>query len=330
MDSKQPKLKISAPSIDKASSVTFPFNESAYDKNPIQQIECSGMSTTSTGGWHLGVQTGREATEDVNEWITLLLEPLIMKTENRATPLNLSFKLVRSHHQHARQVANYAGPTAPPFNADLKLQRLGKASPFDMKKIEVKTSDYVRFPDFAPLLIVNTDSFNDMKTMMRMKLREKDAAVDGKTSKELNDYPIKAFRGNIVVKTDNKPWEEEEWKNISIGNSDSINTSFRLWKGCPRCSVPARNPNSGNWLITEVKNRLLFMSTLRKKFPEKCTDNEWKDRWQGVIFGVHAAADVAATTQQQLMPVIREGDVVKVNTRKSTSIFDKIKGLFGF
>jgi len=276
-DKTNSKLRISAPTIIK-SSVTFPFNEEAYNRNAIQQVECSGMSTTSPGGWHLGLQHGREANADVNEWLTLLLDPLITKTEKREKSLNLEFKLVRSNHTTARQVCNYAGPNAKPFNSDLKLQRVGKASPFDMKSIDVKDSDYVRFPDFAPLLIVNSDSFNDMKTMMKLKVLESDTPIDSKTKKEIDNYPIKAFRGNIVVKTEDKPWEEEKWKSLSIGS-----TSFRLWKGCPRCAVPARNPGTGNWIISEVKNRLLFMATLRKKFPEKCIDKEWKDRWQGKL-----------------------------------------------
>ena len=54
-----------------------------------------------------------------------------------------------------------------------------------------------------------------------------------------NNIPITQFRPNIVIDT-REPFEEETWKNFTIGNVD-----FQFLKRCSRCIVSTVNPDTG-------------------------------------------------------------------------------------
>ena len=73
--------------------------------------------------------------------------------------------------------------------------------------------------------------------------------------------------------------------NTQIGND----AKFRYLKRCPRCTVPARNPETGDWLYP--KNKRLPQKTLKSMFPLKAIDKEWEEQWQGPTFSVHIGWD---------------------------------------
>lgn len=76
--------------------------------------------------------------------------------------------LVRSISATTRSVSAYAGPTQL---AD---------SPFDFNHLNVIPEDRVRYQDFAPFLLVSTESIADLNKRMGTRT-----------------YPIESFRGNI-------------------------------------------------------------------------------------------------------------------------------------
>ncbi len=85
-----------------------------------------------------------------------------------------------------------------------------------------KTGDVVSFADGFPLLITNTASLADLNQRMGTPL------------------PMNRFRPNIVIETD-KPWAEDDWKKISIGNVE-----IDIAKPCTRCVVTTTNQITGN------------------------------------------------------------------------------------
>jgi uncharacterized protein YcbX len=213
-------LKISVPD---GGSVIAPVNENAYSEQSDVFVECAGTSTTSDGGWHLGVQRGKIASQEVNEWLNRYLNS--DNVPSSKPPGN--YVLVRSLSSEVRKVHGYAGKNQQPFSTSLQLQRDGKASPFKFQKLNVTASDGVKFQDMAPLHLASTASLSDLAAKM-----------------DVPTYPMECFRPNVVV-TGNLPWTEEDWLTIQIGD-----VSFRVWKPCPRCTVPNRNPLTGGFQVT--------------------------------------------------------------------------------
>ena len=126
------------------------------------------------------------------------------------------FILVRSAGQ-GRQCSNYAGPLQLPYSSDVSHQRSGKASPFNMTNVPVLENDRVHFADSFPFLLTSIDSLNALR-----------AAID------VQDYPMIAFRPNIVVDTSGRAFEEEKWGAFRFSSSGIM---FRQLKLCPRCTV---------------------------------------------------------------------------------------------
>jgi len=173
------------------------------------------------------------------------------------------FGLCRSVGQ-GRYCSKYAGALQLPFSDDVSAQKAGKASPFNMTKVPVLENDRVNFADSFPFLVTSVDSLNVLRDAMNV-----------------SSYPMTAFRPNIVVETGGKAFEEEKWSAFRFSSSDTI---FRQLKLCPRCTVPSRDPTSGEFLLKD--NKLLFMKTLRNMFPQKTKDSEWGEEWEGATFGV--------------------------------------------
>jgi MOSC domain len=72
------------------------------------------------------------------------------------------------------------------------------------------------FADCAPYLLVTEESFNDVNHRL------------------INKLEIIRFRPNIVVKGTTIPWDEDSWKEITIGNVGI----FYIIARCPRCQLP--------------------------------------------------------------------------------------------
>jgi hypothetical protein len=72
------------------------------------------------------------------------------------------------------------------------------------------------FADAGPYLLATEESFADVNDRLEKKL------------------DIIRFRPNIVVKGTNKAWDEDDWKEISVGNVGR----FFVVARCPRCQLP--------------------------------------------------------------------------------------------
>lgn len=289
-------LIINAPDMP---TLVVPVDEDAYLDNDQVTVNCSGVSTTGGGGWHLGTMTGYSAGKEAEKWFTEYLNrPDVVKSKKTAA----RYLLVRSIQTSVRQLDRYAGPSQ------------GSDSPFNHQEANVSKEDSVRFQDFGPLLMANTRSLDHLNELMGT-----------------SDYPINPFRPNIIVAGEGNPWAEETWKEFKIGD-----TNFRFIKECARCTVPGRNQITGEFNFkggefNGVKGQLLkVQTTLSKTFPDKAADDTWGS-WKGPFFGVYVAPDLAGDTSSKVREVtLRVGDEVFVTRKKWTSVVEIIEFLAPF
>lgn len=153
-----------------------------------------------------------------------------------------------------------------------------------------------------------------------MRLLEPRPAED-----EVRSFTARHFRPNLVV-AGGEAWEEEGWAEFAVGGPSG--PAFRLLKGCPRCTVPARAPATGGFHFRS-KPLLAPQAALKRFWAHKCTDAEWGPEWEGPIFGIHvglgsgggvgagqgapAGVQAAAGAGAQ---VVKVGDPVTVLSRK--------------
>lgn len=313
-------LSLRAPGM---SCLQVPVLEKEYEGNENIVVECGGMSTTSAGGWHLGLQRARSAGVEAEQWLTQYLNSPEAGSKNKAPG---RYVLVRSMSPDIRKCARYAGASQKPFSAEIKLQRVGDASPFNFQSLDVSASDAVRFQDMAPLHLASESSLLDLSKKMHIQAHKKGKKVhfNPNDPADESDYPITAFRPNIVI-TGNPAWSEELWLRIGV-SSGSRNNTFRLWKNTPRCTVPNRDPETGKFRIDTDK--FLATRTLGSCWPEKCVDAEWGDEWQGPSFGVHMAWDSASTGDSET-GVIKVGDQLAVLKHRPFGPLQRIGLLLG-
>lgn len=76
------------------------------------------------------------------------------------------------------------------------------------------------FADAAPYLLASEESFEDVNERLEEKLE------------------IVRFRPNIVVKGVEKAWDEDDWKEIEVGDAGVFHVVAR----CPRCQLPKYIP----------------------------------------------------------------------------------------
>jgi uncharacterized protein len=76
------------------------------------------------------------------------------------------------------------------------------------------------FADAGPYLLVSEESFDDLNARLEEKLE------------------IVRFRPNILVRGVEKPWDEDDWKEIEVGNAGAFHVVAR----CPRCLLPKYMP----------------------------------------------------------------------------------------
>ena len=72
------------------------------------------------------------------------------------------------------------------------------------------------FADAAPYLLATEESFADVNEKLEKKI------------------DIIRFRPNIVVSGTGKAWDEDDWKELTIGNAGTFFAVAR----CPRCQLP--------------------------------------------------------------------------------------------
>ena len=246
-------------------SFFFSFLPPSLDLNFVFHFTETGLSTTSDGGWSLGGIKAKYCGADAENWFTEYLG-IRLKKRFAKKKVEPRFILVRSAGR-GRNCSTYAGPLQLPYSSNVSDQRAGKASPFNMKMVPVLDNDRVHFADSFPFLLTSIDSLNALRDAM-----------------DVQQYPMTAFRPNIVVDTGGRPFEEEQW---GVFRFSSCGIVFRQLKLCPRCTVPSRDPMTGEFLLKD--NKLCFMKTLRKMFPVKTKDSEWGEEWEGATFGVLCA-----------------------------------------
>jgi uncharacterized protein len=133
------------------------------------------------------------------------------------------------------------------FSETLKRKcRLVKMPDDERRIVEKKfiTEDkIVSFADAYPFLIIGQSSLDDLNSKMTVKL------------------PMNRFRTNFVF-TGGKPFEEDKWKNFSIGN-----VKFKAVKPCARCvitttdqetAVRSEEPLKTLATYRKFKNKVLF------------------------------------------------------------------------
>jgi uncharacterized protein YcbX len=71
IDAVEGVLRISAPAMP---TLTVPLAEAAYGDGDngtvVMEVQCSGVSTTDGGGWHLGQCPGYSAGDEAEQWFT--------------------------------------------------------------------------------------------------------------------------------------------------------------------------------------------------------------------------------------------------------------------
>jgi len=119
---------------------------------------------------------------------------------------------------------------------EVKLVYMGESSNRFIDKRFATKNETVSFADGYPILIANTSSLDDLNSRLK------------------NQVKLERFRPNIVVAGD-KPFEEDQWKKISVGSS-----KIEVVKKCARCVMVNINPQSA---AKEVE-ALQALTTYRK------------------------------------------------------------------
>ena len=122
------------------------------------------------------------------------------------------------------------------------------------QKLAIDDRSLVSFADGYPCLLTTTASLKDLNR----RIAETDGDLDETVSMD-------RFRSNIVVES-KIPFDEDNWKTISIGN-----LKFAVVKPCSRCIIPTIDQHSGE--RNRLKEPLRTLGTFRQ-FGE-----------QGVMFG---------------------------------------------
>ena len=95
------------------------------------------------------------------------------------------------------------------------------------------------FADSGPYLLVTEKSFEDVKDRLPAESK----------------VEIIRFRPNIVVGGTKRAWDEDDWKEISIGDAGT----FFVVARCPRCLLPKQTPQRiRNLLIVVLISKLVL------------------------------------------------------------------------
>ena len=264
--------------------LSVPIAESHYENNEDCEVSCGGHSTTDpeNGSWELGRINGKDCGTESEQWFTKYLNSADIGKE--CLP-QAQYKLVRMMNKTMRRCTDFAGKNIIKEKAQLP--------GCDSTGFNVREGDGVSFQDYAPFLMTSSSSCRDLDSRMGT-----------------SGYPVLSFRGSIVVDGCD-PWEEETWLEFKVGPY-----LFRKIKECPRCSIPCRDQQTGEFVFSKKgfsgkKASSLFPTlTLRKMFPAKAADEKW-GIWKGPFMGVYVGHD----SQEG---VIEEGMTITVLKREKT------------
>jgi len=240
--------------------LTIPTDLNAYSKEEIVQVESCEKSKTTGEGWSLGFVDGRVHAEG-SAWFTQFLNQHVQpggKLRSGFTKAS-TYALVRAQGQ--LDMTSYT----PAFPV------LEKAVHDESYRNRL-SGNARRFADFAPFHLINKAS----------------ARWVGAETHSGDSYPTRSFRANLIVGGEAEPWVEETWRTIQVVHTSKSgrNTvvTFSKIKDTPRCTVPCRDQQTGNFLFP--KDSVLLWKVLRKAFPAKAKDPEW-GAWRGPFFGVY-------------------------------------------
>jgi hypothetical protein len=267
-------------------------------REPIR-IEASGRSTTTGKGWSLGFLDAELVGGGASAWLT---EYLNRPVEGATNGKRIHGKKRRAEFALARSPESTAGLSLEEYPDCFPVLEKRRSSPEYAARFKGQRR---RFADFAPFLLVNRASARDLAAR---------AGVD--------TYPIRSFRGNIVVEAGGDgAWAEEGWSEIEIrGDAGGApgraprKLRLRKIKECPRCTVPCRDETTGRFLFPGRST--LLWKVLGRAFPRKRHDPEW-GLWEGVFFGVYMGnPDVSLIDARGGGATIAVGDEVAVTRRR--------------
>ena len=271
-------LCIRAPAEFEMAPLRVPIAVASYADRRELVCTSSGKSTTdpNNAGWILGEMSCRSAGEEASAWLSAYLNDPAVDRQKRKKPPAV-YTLARSMEAaECRDMLNY-----PPIFPIIETAHAGQRW----------SGNRTRFHDFAPFLVVNQASVRALSVLCGV------------------DYPADAFRSSIYVDggaSDGdalEPWAEETWRRMAIGD-----VALSKIKECPRCTVPCRDPTTGEYLFAG-RDKLKLWATLKKEFPGKANDEEWST-WKGVFFGVYFGHNGLGTGK-----TIRVGDRLTVTER---------------
>jgi len=105
------------------------------------------------------------------------------------------------------------------------------------------------FQDGYPLLLASTESLEGVQNCIRAAANGEGqfqvSGIDPKWKDE--DVIMERFRPNIVVSGLLKPFDEDSWGDVAIGDPVSGGGKFTFVSRCGRCRLPNVDPNSGEY-----------------------------------------------------------------------------------
>lgn len=243
------------------SQLKVPTSEDAYADAPTIRVESAGP--IAGGTWSLAFLDCKQHAKG-SAWINEYLNKPVDAKETDGRLINGKkipgkFAFVRSF-QDVVDLGSY--PPILPL-----IERAKKNSEYKARF----EGNYRRLSDFAPFLLVSKSSAKDLASMC-----------------EVGEYPIRSFRGNIVIDGDElEPWAEETWATLEISSTTGAHEPLVVHtiKQCPRCTVPCRDQTTtGQFLFKD--NKFMLWKVLKRVFPRKFSDPEWGS-WAGVFMGVY-------------------------------------------
>ena len=252
------QIILSGSDMPECGSIRLPCDAKAYNSQKQLRVECSGKSTTTGGGWSFGFINGRSCGDAADEWLNTYLNAPNPRSKQKGM-LN-SGKKKSSRYGFVRNMGKLDLESIPPI---LPLTD-AKLNPAEHRRRFANTSKI--FHDVAPLSVLNRTS----------------AAFLGKEVGMDKPYPISAFRGNIIVQSQN-PWDEENWLELHVHTASGEVVALHNIKPIVRCIVPCKSQKT--WFFYFPNDKVRLWKVLKKLYPRKEADPEWGN-WQGVFFGV--------------------------------------------
>lgn len=107
-----------------------------------------------------------------------------------------------------------------------------------------RPEDRVSFADGYPLLMATEESLATLNELIAAGPRAEEGPL-----------PMTRFRPNVVLRGLDRPWAEDDWRRIRIGEVE-----FRLVKGCERCVMTTVDP----WTAARGKEPIATLARHRR------------------------------------------------------------------